>query len=121
MENFKKRKTFKAKLMSDKYTSILKWLETNPEEVINDLKQCIDQVETITTGLNKIKDSVLNNSSDKNTRKQLYTAIKSIIALANIVRKGTLINIVYMSKKINKDDYSPNCPPGFESLFGNFK
>jgi len=106
--------------MSDN-DSILEWMGKNSEKILEDLEQMIKQSEVINNGIGKVRDSVLNNSSDKNTRKQLYVTMKSVATLSKMIRKLALINIILVSgknfiKDINTDDFSKN--PEFNNIFG---
>lgn len=87
---------------------ILEWLSKNPDKVLKDLESITRQSETIVKGIEKVKDSVLSNTSDVNIRKQLHVTMKSLSTVTDMVRKLAMINMVIVSRKNFQKDSKNN-------------
>ena len=99
---------------------IINWMSKNPKSVMEDLEKVIKESERIYNGLEKVRESVLTNESERNLRKQLHVTMKSLSTVTGMVRKLALMNMVLVSGKTfsEKPDFLKD-NPAMKNMFGN--
>jgi len=75
--------------------SLLKGMMSGKGEVIEALAKGIENTTKIQKGIGKVKDSVLENPSEENLRKQLHITMKSLEAQSAFINQLALICLVY--------------------------
>ncbi len=77
--------------------SLLKGMISGKEDVIQALAKGIENTSRIQNGISKVKDSVLENPSEENLRKQLHITMKSLETQSTFVNQLALICLVYVT------------------------
>ncbi len=77
--------------------SLLKGMMSGKEEVILALAKGIESTTKIQNGIGKVKDSVLENPSEENLRKQLHITMKSLETQSEFINQLALICLVYVT------------------------
>lgn len=77
--------------------SLLKGMMSGKEDVILALVRGIENSAKIQNGVAKVKDSVLENPSEENLRKQLHVTMKSLETQSAFINQLALICLVYVT------------------------
>ena len=77
--------------------SLLKGMLKEKGTVIETLASAINESVKIQKGLEKVKDSVLENPSEANLRKMLNTTMKSLEVQSKTITQLALISLVYVA------------------------
>jgi len=77
--------------------SLLKGMMSGKKDVIIALAKGIESTAKIQNGIGKVKDSVLENPSEENLRKQLHTTMKSLEKQSEFINQLALICLVYVT------------------------
>lgn len=77
--------------------SLLKGMMSGKEQVITSLAKGIESSAKIQSGIGKVKDSVLENPSEENLRKQLHITMKSLETQSAFLNQLALICLVYVT------------------------
>ena len=77
--------------------SLLKGMMSGKEEIIQALAKGIENTSKTQNGIGKVKDSVLENPSEENLRKQLHITMKSLETQSTFVNQLALICLVYVT------------------------
>ena len=81
----------------EEMVNLLKGMLGKKEDVIGTLFGALEESMRIQKGLNKAKDSVIDNPSEDNLRKMLKTTMSSLETQSKAINQLVLICIVYAS------------------------
>ncbi len=82
-------------MKNQEIVNLLKGMLKEKGTVIETLANAIDESVRIQKGLGKVRDSVLENSSEENLRKMLSTTMKSLEVQSKTITQLALISLVY--------------------------
>lgn len=77
--------------------SLLKGMMTGKENVVQAIVKGVENSTKIQDGIGKVKDSVLENPSEENLRKQLHITMKSLETQSAFINQLALICLVYVT------------------------
>ncbi len=76
---------------------LLKGMLKEKGTVMETLANAIDESARIQKGLGKVRDSVFDNPSEENLRKQLHITMKSLETQSKTITQLALISLVYVA------------------------
>ena len=82
-------------MKTDEMVTLLKGMLSGKETIIQTLSDSLEESTRIQKGLSKAKESVLNNSSEKNLRKMLNVTMNSLETQSKTINQLVLICLVY--------------------------
>ena len=89
---------------TEEVVGLLKGFMKEQGSVIETIAEAVNESTRIQKGLNKAKETVLNNPSEANLRKMLHTTMNSLEKQSKITTQLSLICLVYASGGNFKSD-----------------
>ena len=84
-------------MKNQEIVNLLKGMLKEKGTVLETLASAIDESVRIQKGLSKVRDSVLENPSEENLRKQLHITMKSLETQSKTITQLALISLVYVA------------------------